>query len=177
MEVVLKKIFYMFGVAYDFFRTVDKDVALAIWGKVLTGFHPKVIEAAATEWIARSQKAPTPADIRALCEVMQPTREKSVLAEKAWEQLIFAASQGLSWERVKQRFRKYPKVVRAVASIGYERIRLADKIKELPFVRRDFMLAYENYIEADGEPPFTQEAQKILGEVKKSLSEKKELPQ
>lgn len=159
---------------YNWFRPADEEIAIAVWCDVLEGLPPKSIYPAVKHWCRTNSKEPTAADIRAIIE-QSANRKRNPVAAVAWDELVRAAEEGLSFERVEQRFRKYPRVIAAVRSIGWERVRYADLLTELPFVRRDFLAAYKEISEdAEQYRRFSAAEKQIFGDVRKALEHKKE---
>lgn len=178
MKEVLKKAFYVWAASYKFFAPEDVEFTIAVWARAFRGISPAAVSAAAEEWVARSNKEPTPADIRELALLFE-NRHQRVLPEVAWEELVKAAQQGLTLQQVSKRFRKYPRVVQAIRSVGWDRVRMADTIKEIPFVRRDFLNAYENITDFVKEQEVITDAGRkvLIGAFNAAKAKKEQLPQ
>lgn len=134
---------------YSWFRPADEEIAIGVWCDALEDVPPESIYPAVKHWCKHNSKEPCAADIRRII-LAASCRKKAPLAHVAWDELVRAAEEGLSWHRVSQRFRKYPNVVKAAHSVGWQRIRCADTLTELPYVRKDFIAAYQD-IKADAE--------------------------
>lgn len=161
----VEAMFLMLMAAYPWFEVPDREIATVVWEKPLRGFSGKLVRAATEEWIAQSEKPPTPADIRKICEGLEETagkRRRQLTAEEAWEQCVEAARKGFSWQDLNRRFFRREALLRAAKSVGWKNIRRAHVIEQLPFIRKDFLAAYGTFEEVNKKEPVTAEGRLLV---------------
>lgn len=122
---------------------------------------PQVLSALDTYIGSGKEFAPTPGQlIEIMRERAKPSADR-VTADEAWAMAVSAAQVGSLAGLTHQR------TLSAIEQVGFKRIRYADEMAELPFVRRDFISAYETSAERDSD---ARAALPLAGEVKMMVS-------
>lgn len=114
------------------------------WHRLLGGLSMSDVISALDSYVASGAEfAPTPGQLLKILERRALPEAEKVTPDEAWAMAISAASvgtlKGLNHERT----------LNAIQQIGFERLRYADLETALPFVRRDFITAYERSAERD----------------------------
>lgn len=133
-----------------------------MWVRLLQDVpFPQVLSALDTYIGSGKEFAPTPGQlIEIMRERAKPLADK-VTADEAWAMAVTAAQLG-SLAGL-----NHQKTLNAIEQVGFKRIRYADEMSELPFVRRDFINAYEASSERDSK---ARAVLPLQGEVKLMVS-------
>lgn len=118
---------------------------------------------------------PTPGVVRKYLET------KESCAEEEWMELQSLAQRGVKMFELNSMYGEDSLVMKAVRSVGWDRIRLSDYEKELPFVRKNFISAYNSMHESDSHNDRVQigreEARNVLGSLFSGDSDVKKIEQ
>lgn len=87
--------------------------------------------------------------IESSLKTIRETEEGLTPPVEIWERLRRKARAGVSESELFRILKNYPRVLRAVKAIGWDRIRFANIETELPWVRKEFLAAFEQIREGD----------------------------
>lgn len=142
------KILLAIATVFSNFRT--NEITLPTWHRLLKEFEYKNIIEALDSYIATGKEfAPTPGQLIQILKNKTTKGEALITPDEAWEIVVGVAASGCSENSMKQAKERCPKAIKAAGQIGWYRIRYADLERELAFVRRDFIDAYERGLERD----------------------------
>lgn len=114
------------------------------WHRLLGALPFRDVISALDTYIATGAEfAPTPGQLLKILERRALPQGDLVTPDEAWAMAVSAAQVG-SLDGL-----KHERTLAAIEQVSFHRIRYADIETELPFVRRDFIAAYERSAERD----------------------------
>jgi len=145
--------------------------AFRMWHKLFEDHDAAKFNAAILALIKEPGRVffPTPGEVIGMMQGID-SREKCA-PESLWEIAVNLACRGLSLKAATSEMLKYSKrAARALRSVGWDRIRYADTITELPFVRKEFLSAVESIKENENEQLSRTEAASMLSRIAGNVS-------
>lgn len=136
----------LLGIISGVYQTVQiSNVVIAIWEAVLQDYTYQDAERALVCYLSEPYEfPPKPGQIKALIDEAKRLPSEWMTPEEAWEKVLEAARCGRTENDLRGDFVEHPRILAAVRSTGWERIRMGDTTRDLPFARRDFIASFES---------------------------------
>lgn len=121
-----------------------------LWEETIGGMDYELAKRAFKIYVKQGKDfPPNPGHIQKIAtEISTPIQRKLTPAE-VWERCVALASRGLSSADASEALSDNPRAVSALRQVGWDRIRYADIMTELDFVRKDFVRYYSEMEERD----------------------------
>lgn len=143
--------------------------AFRMWHKLFEQEKAADFHAAILALIKQSGRVffPTPGEVT---EMLSKLNNNEPCGAELWEMACTLAQNGHSTEGMMEHMNMIsPSAAQALKSIGWERVRYGDFQRELPFVRRDFLQALEEYKNYEQMEISNRDAQSLLSKISPSV--------
>lgn len=126
------------------------EMTLPTWHRLLGAIQMQDVINALDSYIATGAEfAPTPGQLIQLMQRKSLPEAEKITADEAWSMVEGVASGSCKPQSMAFLQKECPRAMAAASQIGWNRIRYADLEKEIAFVRRDFIQAFERTTERD----------------------------
>lgn len=160
--MTLSEMTTVLGVAAEFFPTVSVTPQMAkAWLILFQNRDAMEFGSAMMAVCAEPGRKffPTPGELTA--RLLGVASQSS--AEEAWELCLRLASKSLDWDDAEKELQARSRAAaHAAFSVGWDRVRYSDIERELPFIRKNFLSAFESFDETAAARISDAEAKRIL---------------
>ena len=126
------------------------EMTLPTWFRLLGAIQMQDVINSLDSYIATGAEfAPTPGQLIQLMQRKSLPQAEKITADEAWLMVENVAAASCKPQSMAFLQRECPRAMASASQIGWNRIRYSDLEKEMSFVRRDFIQAYERTIERD----------------------------
>lgn len=126
------------------------EMTLGTWFRLLGAIEMQDVINALDSYIATGAEfAPTPGQLIQLMQRKSLPHAEKITPDEAWEMVEITAAGSCKPQSMAFLQKECPRAMAAASQIGWNRIRYADLEKEIAFVRRDFIQAYQRTTERD----------------------------
>lgn len=126
------------------------EMTLPTWFRLLGAIQMQDVINALDSYIATGAEfAPTPGQLIQLMQRKSLPHSEKITPDEAWHMVERVAAGSCNPQSMAFLQKECPRGMAAASQIGWNRIRYADLEKEIAFVRRDFIAAYQRTTERD----------------------------